>query len=77
MGWVTDAQAWIAFATLLGLEIVLGIDNVVFISILAAKLPAAQQANARYWGLNRNKAGVAKANPQHQSPDQRRCGNQD
>jgi predicted tellurium resistance membrane protein TerC len=51
MDWVTDPQAWIAFATLLSLEIVLGIDNVVFISILAAKLPPAQQAHARFVGL--------------------------
>lgn len=51
MDWLTDPQAWIAFATLLGLEIVLGIDNVVFISILAGKLPVAQQAKARYAGL--------------------------
>jgi len=51
MDWVTDPQTWIAFATLLGLEIVLGIDNVVFISILAAKLPPAQQAKARFVGL--------------------------
>lgn len=51
MDWLVDPQAWIAFVTLLGLEIVLGIDNVVFISILAGKLPAAQQAKARYAGL--------------------------
>ena len=51
MNWVTDPQAWIAFATLLALEIVLGIDNIVFISILAAKLPAEQQAKARLIGL--------------------------
>ncbi len=51
MDWLADPQAWIAFITLLGLEIVLGIDNVVFISILAGKLPAAQQAKARYVGL--------------------------
>jgi predicted tellurium resistance membrane protein TerC len=51
MDWLVDPQAWIAFVTLLGLEIVLGIDNVVFISILAGKLPAAQQAKARYVGL--------------------------
>jgi predicted tellurium resistance membrane protein TerC len=51
MDWLTDPQAWIAFATLLALEIVLGIDNVVFISILAAKLPASQQAKARLLGL--------------------------
>lgn len=48
---LTDPQAWIAFATLLALEIVLGIDNVIFISILAGKLPAAQQARARTIGL--------------------------
>jgi predicted tellurium resistance membrane protein TerC len=51
MDWVSDPQAWIAFSTLLLLEVVLGIDNVVFISILAAKLPAAQQARARTVGL--------------------------
>ncbi len=37
MDWLADPQAWIAFVTLLGLEIVLGIDNVVFISILAGE----------------------------------------
>jgi predicted tellurium resistance membrane protein TerC len=51
MGWLTDPQAWIAFLTLLSLEIVLGIDNVIFISILAGKLPPAQQGRARYLGL--------------------------
>lgn len=39
MDWLTDPQAWIAFVTLTALELVLGIDNVVFISILAGKLP--------------------------------------
>jgi len=48
---LTDPQAWIALVTLLGLEIVLGIDNVVFISILAGKLPSAQQSRARTVGL--------------------------
>ncbi len=51
MDWITSPQAWIAFGTLLALEIVLGIDNVVFISILAGKLPPATQARARYTGL--------------------------
>jgi len=51
MDWISDPQGWIAFLTLLLLEVVLGIDNVVFISILAAKLPAAQQARARTIGL--------------------------
>ena len=46
MDWLMDPHAWVGFATLLALEIVLGIDNVVFISILAGKLPASQQAKA-------------------------------
>ncbi|HET9012651.1 MAG TPA: TerC family protein, partial [Gemmatimonadaceae bacterium] len=48
---LTDPQAWVALATLLALEIVLGVDNVVFISILAGKLPANQQRRARTVGL--------------------------
>ncbi len=51
MGWLTDPQSLIAFATLLSLEIVLGIDNVIFLSILSGKLPVAQQAKARQLGL--------------------------
>jgi|SRR5215468_8407095 predicted tellurium resistance membrane protein TerC len=51
MDWLMDPHAWVGFATLLALEIVLGIDNVVFISILAGKLRAAQQARARFVGL--------------------------
>jgi hypothetical protein len=51
MDWISDPQTWIAFSTLLALEVVLGIDNVVFISILAAKLPAFEQTKARYLGL--------------------------
>ncbi len=49
--WLADPQAWIALLTLLALEIVLGIDNIVFISILAGKLPQAQQQRAVYTGL--------------------------
>lgn len=49
--WMTTAEGWIAFVTLTALEIVLGIDNVIFISILAGKLPASQQATARTVGL--------------------------
>jgi len=49
--WIYDPQAWISLLTLTGLEIVLGIDNVIFISILAGKLPAEQQAKARQVGL--------------------------
>jgi predicted tellurium resistance membrane protein TerC len=51
MDWITDPQAWAGFATLTVLEIVLGIDNVIFISILAGKLPREQQGRARYIGL--------------------------
>lgn len=48
---LTTPQTWIAFATLLSLEIVLGIDNIIFIVILAGKLPVEQQARARRLGL--------------------------
>lgn len=48
---LTDPNAWLAFATLAALEIVLGIDNLIFISILAGKLPQAQQAKARQMGI--------------------------
>jgi predicted tellurium resistance membrane protein TerC len=51
MDWLTDPQIWIALATLTFLEIVLGIDNIIFISILSGKLPEAQQPNARRLGL--------------------------
>lgn len=51
MDWLTDPQIWISLLTLTGLEIVLGIDNVIFISILAGKLPPAQQEKARKLGL--------------------------
>ena len=51
MDWILDPSLWIAFLTLTVLEIVLGIDNIVFISILAGKLPRAQQARARQLGL--------------------------
>ena len=51
MEWITDPQIWIAFGTLTALELVLGIDNVVFISILAGKLPPDQQKKARTVGL--------------------------
>jgi predicted tellurium resistance membrane protein TerC len=49
--WLTDPQAWIALFTLTALEIVLGVDNIIFISILAGKLPAEQQRTARLIGL--------------------------
>jgi predicted tellurium resistance membrane protein TerC len=49
--WISDPQAWIALATLTALEIVLGIDNIVFISILSDRLPPDQQSRARTIGL--------------------------
>ena len=49
--WITNPEIWIALVTLTLLEVVLGIDNVVFISILAAKLPSSQQKRARQIGL--------------------------
>jgi predicted tellurium resistance membrane protein TerC len=48
---VSDPQVWIAFLTLTALELVLGIDNIIFISILVDKLPAAQRERARRIGL--------------------------
>ncbi len=47
----SDPQIWIGLLTLTALAIVLGIDNIVFISILAGKLPASSQEKARRWGL--------------------------
>ena len=49
--WTSSGEAWVALVTLIFLEIVLGIDNIIFISILAGKLPEEQQAKARTWGL--------------------------
>jgi predicted tellurium resistance membrane protein TerC len=49
--WLTSPEAWIALVTLTALEIVLGIDNIIFISILAGKLPEAEQSKARRVGL--------------------------
>jgi predicted tellurium resistance membrane protein TerC len=51
MDFLTDPQAWIGLLTLTVLEIVLGIDNVIFISILSGKLPPHQQSRARTIGL--------------------------
>src|SRR5262245_60375311 len=50
--WVTSAEGWIALLTLTVLEIVLGIDNIVFISILAGKLPQRDRERARVLGLS-------------------------
>jgi predicted tellurium resistance membrane protein TerC len=51
MEWLTDPQIWMALVTLTALEIVLGIDNIIFISIQSSKLPAHQQKKARQVGL--------------------------
>jgi len=51
MDWITNPETWVSLLTLTVLEIVLGIDNIVFISILAAKLPQEQQKKARQLGL--------------------------
>ena len=51
MEWLTDPQMWIALATLTALEIVLGVDNIIFISILVGRLPEHQRNRARLIGL--------------------------
>ncbi len=49
--WITDPNARLALGTLTLLEIVLGIDNIIFLSLVVAKLPTAQRAHARRLGL--------------------------
>ncbi len=49
--WITEPEAWVALLTLTALEIVLGIDNIIFIGILATRLPASLRARARMLGL--------------------------
>jgi predicted tellurium resistance membrane protein TerC len=51
MDWIADPQAWIALATLTALEIVLGIDNIVFITLLVGRLPKEQRGSGRNLGL--------------------------
>jgi predicted tellurium resistance membrane protein TerC len=51
LAWAADPQTWIALVTLSTLEIVLGVDNLVFISIAVSKLPAAQRSRARRFGI--------------------------
>jgi predicted tellurium resistance membrane protein TerC len=51
LSWISDPSIWVALATLTALEIVLGVDNIIFISILAGKLPTAERARARNTGL--------------------------
>ena len=52
MEWIADPTAWLGLATLIVLEIVLGIDNLVFIAILADKLPPHLRDRARVLGLS-------------------------
>src|SRR5690606_41748943 len=52
MEWIADPSAWMGLATLVVLELVLGIDNLVFIAIIADKLPPAQRDRARLVGLS-------------------------
>jgi predicted tellurium resistance membrane protein TerC len=51
MDWIAQPETWIAFLTLVALELVLGVDNVIFISILAGKLPQDEQKKARSTGI--------------------------
>src|SRR5688572_8310021 len=51
LSWINSPETWIAFITLIALELVLGVDNVIFISILAGKLPKADQQRARTTGI--------------------------
>src|SRR5690349_17678328 len=51
MEWIADPHAWVALATLAALEIVLGVDNIIFISILVGRLPEERRARARTIGL--------------------------
>ncbi len=51
MDWITSPESWIALATLIALELVLGVDNIIFISILAGKLPKNDQPRARTTGI--------------------------
>ncbi|MNC02675.1 Integral membrane protein TerC family protein [compost metagenome] len=51
MEWLSKPEIWVAFLTLTALEIVLGIDNIIFISILVGRLPKEQQPKARFFGL--------------------------
>src|SRR3970040_1327064 len=52
LDWLASPEAWVALATLTALEIVLGIDNIIFISILVGRLPEHQRNFARRMGLS-------------------------
>src|ERR1041384_6846033 len=52
MEWIGDPAAWVGLATLVALELVLGVDNLIFLAILASKLPPGQRDRARILGLS-------------------------
>ena len=52
MEWITDPTVWVGLATLIALEIVLGVDNLIFIAIVADKLPPAERDRARILSEN-------------------------
>ena len=58
--WLASPEAWVALATLTALEIVLGIDNIIFISILVGRLPESQRKFARNVGLGASGDGAAR-----------------
>ncbi|SQC15209.1 integral membrane protein TerC [Klebsiella pneumoniae] len=63
--WITDPNAWLALGTLTLLEIVLGIDNIIFLSLVVAKLPTAQRAPCapdRFDGRDGHASGAAGLN---------------
>ena len=49
--WISQPESWVALLTLVALELVLGVDNIIFISILAGKLPKSDQSRARTTGI--------------------------
>ena len=51
LSWLSDPESWVALLTLIALELVLGVDNVIFISILSGKLPQQDQQRARTTGI--------------------------
>src|SRR3982751_5333204 len=52
MDWISDPTIWVGLATLVALEVVLGVDNLIFLAILAGKLPPEQRDRARIIGLS-------------------------
>ena len=63
MNWIMDPNIWLALLTLSAIEIVLGVDNIVFIAILAGKLPEHQNAGAELSAAHRHLPGGRRAEP--------------